>query len=212
MQRPSMCVTCLLWCFSLWLRNATLTGSWWWWTSSSDTRTTSCRRSWSTTLPCLLKCTWSTTTTRSPTPSPWQLCCMLRRPGCRSTNVKIAVIYNLMFVVIMTATSDADEAAAFAKDDIEENDDWKDWPSVFWKKWKHQLPNSSPRLDIVATVHYVAVACLRNYIFSWCFIALLVLLSQSVNAHKRIYGSCACVRSRIFRKRKKLLAINIQWA
>ena len=38
----------------------------------------------------------------------------------------------------------------------------------------HQLPNSSPRLDIVATVHYVAVACLRNYIFSWCFIALLV--------------------------------------
>ena len=28
--------------------------------------------------------------------------------------------------------------------------------------------------DIVATVHYVVAVCLRNYIFSWCFIALLV--------------------------------------
>ena len=31
--------------------------------------------------------------------------------------------------------------------------------------------------DIVATVHYVVAVCLRNYIFSWCFIALLVWLA-----------------------------------
>jgi len=36
-----------------------------------------------------------------------------------------------MFVIILNATSDADEAAAFAKDDIEEDDDWKDWASIF---------------------------------------------------------------------------------
>jgi len=55
---------------------------------------------------------------------------MLRRPGCGRKNVLIDVIYKLMFVIIMNATSDDDEAGAFAKIDIEE-DDWKDWDSIF---------------------------------------------------------------------------------
>jgi len=59
-------------------------------------------------------------------------------------------IYIFMFAIIMNATPDADKATAFAKDDVED-DDRKDWASIFWKKWKHQLPNSSPRPDIVAS-------------------------------------------------------------
>jgi len=35
-----------------------------------------------------------------------------------------------MFAIIMNATLDADKAAAFAMDDIED-DDWKDWASIF---------------------------------------------------------------------------------
>ena len=44
-----------------------------------------------------------------------------------------------MFVIIMTATSKVDEAAAFAKDNIED-DDWKDWTSIFEKKVMRQQP------------------------------------------------------------------------
>ena len=45
-----------------------------------------------------------------------------------------------MFVIIMIATSKVDEAAAFAKDNIEEDDDWKDWTSIFEKKVMRQQP------------------------------------------------------------------------
>jgi len=56
---------------------------------------------------------------------------VVRRPGCRRTNVYFAVIYDFMFVIIMNATPDVDEAAVFAEDYIGEDDDWKDWASIF---------------------------------------------------------------------------------
>jgi len=41
--------------------------------------------------------------------------------------------------------------------------------------------------DIVATVHYVVAVCLRNYIFSWCFIALLVPRKVPPGAEGELY-------------------------
>ena len=49
----------------------------------------------------------------------------------------IAVIYINMYVIVITehATVDADyEAAVFAKDDIEDDDDWKTGPRFFKKE------------------------------------------------------------------------------
>jgi len=52
----------------------------------------------------------------------------------QKTNVKFAVINNFMFVMIMNATSDDDEAAVFVKDVHEDNDDLKTGPAFLRKK------------------------------------------------------------------------------
>jgi len=75
--------------------------------------------------------------------SAYTIAMAIRRPGCRR-KLKFAVIFKFMFVIIVHATPDADEAAVFAKDVIEDDDDWKTGPRFFKKEEKHQLPYSSP--------------------------------------------------------------------
>ena len=58
------------------------------------------------------------------------------------------VIYYFIFVTIIHATPDADEAAAFPRNVIEDDDDLEDWASILRKRGDAPAPIFQPQLRI----------------------------------------------------------------